>query len=75
MKALRLFAVAVVTLTAPALVLAQVPGSVQDDDYIVSQEFIEAEVMQVRAGERTMTVRGEMRGQTRQFAVPEGETM
>lgn len=51
---------------------AQVDDSILSDEYITTQEFIEAEVVQVRPVSRTLTVRGEKRGQTRQFTVPVG---
>ena len=56
----------------PALAQAQHDDSILVDGYIISQEFIEAEVVRVSPQERKLTVRGEKRGQTRQFTVPEG---
>lgn len=65
-------AIALATLTVPTIALAQDRDSILVDEYIVSQEFIEAEVIKVLPSSRTITVRGEKRGQTRTFTVPEG---
>ena len=51
---------------------AQTDDSILSDSHIVRQDFVEAEVIRVKPRERTITVKGEMRGQTRQFTVPEG---
>lgn len=56
----------------PATALAQADDSLLSDSHIVAQDSIEAEVIRVRPIERTITVKGEKRGQTRQFSVPEG---
>ena len=65
-------AIALATLTVPTIALAQDRDSILVDEYIISQEFVEAEVIKVLPGARTITVRGEKRGQTRTFTVPEG---
>lgn len=56
----------------PMAVHAQTDDSVLSDSHIVSQDFVQAEIIRVRPIERTITVKGEKRGQTRQFTVPEG---
>lgn len=55
-----------------AQAVAQQDDSIRSDRYIVSQEFVEAEVIRVKPIERTITVKGELRGETRKFTVPEG---
>lgn len=45
---------------------------ISSDEYILSQEFVEAEVVRVYPPARTITVRGTNRGETRQFVIPEG---
>lgn len=55
----------------PTTALAQADDSILSDSHIVKQSFVEAEVVRVKPGERTITVRGEKRGETRQFFVPE----
>jgi len=72
MKFVRALTIAATVSVAPMLALAQADDSILVDEYIVSQEFIEATVVRVRPHARTITVRGEKRGQTRQFTVPEG---
>lgn len=59
-------------LAAPLTAFAQTGDSILSDAHIVSQDFIEAEVLFVTPKTRSVTVKGEKRGQTRQFAVPEG---
>jgi LPXTG-motif cell wall-anchored protein len=56
----------------PMLAAAQQDESILADDYIVSQEFVAAEVLRTNTSDRTLTVRGAKKGQTRQFTVPEG---
>lgn len=51
---------------------AQQDDSILSDTYITKQEFVEAEVLNVRPIARTITVRGENRGESRQFTIPEG---
>lgn len=51
---------------------AQTADSILSDTHIVSQSFVEAEVIRVKPIARTITVKGEKRGETRQFNVPEG---
>ena len=51
---------------------AQTDDSILSDSHIVSKDFVQAEIIRVRPIERTITVRGEKRRQTRQFTVPEG---
>lgn len=51
---------------------AQTDDSILSDSHIVNQDFVEAEILRVSPRERTITVKGEKRGQTRQFTVPEG---
>ena len=70
MKLTTIFALVFVSFTLPAL--AQTDVSILSDDYIVSQEFVEAKVVRVRTIARTITVRGENKGQTRTFSVPRG---
>lgn len=65
-------ALALVALTVPAIAQAQDKDSILVDEYIVSQEFIEAEVIKVATSSRTITVRDEKYGETRSFPVPEG---
>ena len=72
MKFTKALALAATLAVSPTLALAQAGDSILVDEYIISQDFIEAEVVRVRPHARTLTVRGEKRGQTRQFAVPEG---
>ncbi len=59
-------------LAAPSTAFAQAGDSILSDAHIVSQDFVEAEVLFVTPKTRSVTVKGEQRGQTRQFAVPEG---
>lgn len=69
-----------VTLLGLFLFMIAVPAGAQEpandsilvDEYIVKQNFVEAEIVKVNPRNRTMTVRGERRGATRQFTVPEG---
>lgn len=56
----------------PSIAEAQTNDSILSDTHIVSQRYVEAEVIRVRSSDRTITVKGETRGQTRQFTVPEG---
>ena len=51
---------------------AQTNDSILSDTHIVGQNFVEAKVMRVNTTTRTITVKGENRGETRQFSVPEG---
>lgn len=54
--------------------MAQAPAedSILVDDFILSQEVVEAKVVSVKPQARTLTVRGDKRGETREFSVPEG---
>ncbi len=72
MKLNAIFAIVIATFIVPAAIHAQESDSILVDEYITSQEFVEATVVNVRSKARTLTVRGEKRGQTRQFVVPEG---
>jgi LPXTG-motif cell wall-anchored protein len=45
--------------------------TILDDEFIITQEFIEAEIVRVRPNARTLTVRGSRHGKTREFKVPE----
>lgn len=72
MKLKALFATVAATLLLSAIVQAQESDSILDDGYITSQDFVEATVVRVRSNARILTVRGEKRGQTREFSVPEG---
>lgn len=56
----------------PPTAMAQTDDSILSDTHIVSQRSVEAEVIRVKPSARTITVKGEQRGQTRQFIVPEG---
>ena len=51
---------------------AQTDDSILSDSHIVRQDFVEAEIIRVSSRDRTITVKGEKRGQTRQFTIPEG---
>ena len=50
---------------------AQMDDSILVDDYIISQDFIQAEIIRVNPIERSITVRGEKRGDSRKFYIPE----
>ena len=50
---------------------AQVANSILDDNYVISQDFVAAEILRVSVRNRTITVKGENKGQTRQFTIPE----
>lgn len=63
--------VAAAALAFSLTAMAQSDDSILVDKYIISQEFIEAEVVRVSSQDRTITVRGAKRGQTRRFSVPE----
>ena len=52
--------------------MAQSSDSILNDEYTLTQKFIEAEVVRVSPLARTITLRGEKRGETRMFPVPEG---
>ncbi|MBT8102456.1 MAG: hypothetical protein KJO95_05765 [Gammaproteobacteria bacterium] len=54
----------------PAATLAQSDDSILSDAHIVNQEFVTAEIIRVKPLARTITVKGDQRGQTRQFTVP-----
>lgn len=56
----------------PTLAVAQQDDSILVDAFITTQEFVDAEVLRISSGDRTVTVRGATRGQTRTFSVPEG---
>ena len=72
MKFFNLLATMATLIALPLVATAQNDDSILANEYIISQEFVEAEVIKVRPSARTITVRGEKRGQTRQFSVPEG---
>lgn len=42
------------------------------DEYIISQEFIDAEVVRIKRQARKLIVRGKNQGKVREFYVPEG---
>ena len=50
---------------------AQVTNSILDDEYVMSQDFVAAEILSVSLRNRTITVKGETKGQTRQFTIPQ----
>ena len=50
---------------------AQTDDSILSDSHIIEQDSVEAEVIRVKPKARTITVKGEKRGETRQFSVPE----
>ncbi len=54
--------------------MAQAPAddSILVDDFIITQDVVEAKVVSVKPQARTLTVRGDKRGETREFSVPEG---
>ena len=52
--------------------LAQTNSGISSDAHIVNQDFVEAEVLFVKPNKRTITVKGEQKGQIREFTVPEG---
>lgn len=62
----------IIALGLPALAQAQRDTSILADEYIVTQEFVEAQVLRVNYKERKLTVRGASKGQTRVFSVAEG---
>ena len=55
----------------PTTVFAQTDDSILSDAHITKQDYVEAEVIYVKPKSRTITVKGEKRGETRQFSVPE----
>lgn len=63
---------AVLSCVAPALSIAQQNDSILVDDFITAREYVDAGVLRVNPGERTITVRGDVQGETRTFNVPEG---
>lgn len=65
-----IMAIAIFTLRPDAAV-AQADDSILSDSYITQQSFVEAEVISVNLAKRTVTVKGEKRGETRKFVVPE----
>lgn len=71
MRSFGLLAVFFLALGAPQA-LAQSDNSLRSDQYILSQEFIEAEVVRVHPPDRKLTVRGANQGHTRTFNIPEG---
>lgn len=58
-------------LTSPMSVLAQ-DNSILEDSYIITQEFVEAEVMRIKKSERVLVVKGANQGKIREFYVPDG---
>ena len=72
MKLVKILAAAATILTVPLVAIAQEDDGILVDEYIISQEFVEAEVVEIKPIARTITVRGKNRGQTRQFNVPQG---
>ena len=72
MKNLAIKTAAILAIGAlqPTIVLAQMDDSILSDSHITKQSFVEAEVIRVKPIERTITVKGEKRGETRQFSVP-----
>ena len=73
MKSLAIKTAAILAIGAlqPTIVIAQMDDSILSDSHIIKQSFVEAEVIRVKSIERTITVKGEKRGETRQFSVPE----
>lgn len=63
--------IALTAAALPALALGQMDDSINSDAHIVSQREVEAEVIRISPRDRTITVKGEARGETRQFTVPE----
>ncbi|MEL7187128.1 MAG: hypothetical protein AAFN50_11950, partial [Pseudomonadota bacterium] len=55
----------------PGIALSQANDSILNDSYIISEEFVEGQVTQVRPRAGTITIRGANRGDQRQFAIPE----
>ncbi len=72
MKLASILTVSVIIFAVPSLASAQNDDSILIDEYIITQEYIDAEVIKVSPSARTITVRGDKRGQTRRFSVPEG---
>lgn len=72
MKSLSVLASVAIIFAIPSFTSAQVDDSILADDYIITQEFIEAKVVNIKPVSRTITVRGEKRGETRQFSIPKG---
>ena len=73
MKNLAFITAVIVAMCAllPTSVSAQTDDSILSDSHIIQQDFVEAEVIRVKPKARTITVKGEKRGETRQFSVPE----
>jgi len=72
MKLTAVLTMAIAAFFLTANVHAQDEDSILVDGYITSQDFVEATVVRVRSNARTLTVKGQKRGETRQFTVPEG---
>lgn len=72
MRIIGLMAALVLVVFATHDTLAQEGDSILVDEYVTSQDFVEAVVTRVRPQARTITVRGENRGMTRTFSVPDG---
>lgn len=72
MKFAKFPAIAAAVFMLPAVAFAQTDDSILNNEFIISQEFIEGDVVRVKPIARTITVRGEKRGKTRQFTIPEG---
>ena len=72
MKKYPLILATSLTLLASPLTVSAQDDSILFDEYIISQEFVEAEVRRIKRAERKLVVRGTKRGQVREFFVPEG---
>ena len=72
MVKITVLAAFITMMAQPMLAQAQQDESILVDDYIISQEFVEAEVVRINSANRTLTVKGVKKGDTRQFSVPEG---
>ena len=66
----KIVIVLLATLSLSVSAFAQVSDSIQDDQYVMSQDFVAAEILRVSTRNRTITVKGEAKGQTRQFTIP-----
>ena len=73
MKNFAITAAAILSMCAlqPTTASAQTDDSILSDSHITKQDFVEAEVIRVKPKTRTITVKGEKLGETRQFSVPE----
>ena len=53
-------------------IFAQLENSILEDEYIISRDYVTAEILNMSRANRTITVRGESSGKTRKFTIPEG---